>query len=293
MSIDADWLTDRVLEFQIIGVPQALSARLANLASRPNVQSTLVLSRKDGSIIQATGLLAEDEYQQQQGQPEQQRQNSSDRPAASPPQTSSQDSGAAGSSVADAGAEEEQQSTPPGEEKDGETPEAGDRVSGPKPYEPTHAEAVAAHIFAFISSASALSNVLSDSGGPKKKPTSTTINAAQKEWASDNNSNNITDSTLGSEEQQNDCGEETDVKLLRLRGKVHEIIIIPDRKYLLCVVQDLTTLFDPVNIPVEIEIQHILFFATNLLPGKTQFDHIAYGLLNGLTPAKFMGNAQG
>lgn len=30
------------------------------------------------------------------------------------------------------------------------------------------------------------------------------------------------------------------MKLLRLRTKKHEIVVVPDRKYLLCVVQDAT-----------------------------------------------------
>lgn len=39
----------------------------------------------------------------------------------------------------------------------------------------------------------------------------------------------------GSEGQDDD-----EVKLLRLRTKKHEIVVVPDRKYLLCVVQDVT-----------------------------------------------------
>lgn len=33
-------------------------------------------------------------------------------------------------------------------------------------------------------------------------------------------------------------GEDGEVKLLRLRTKKHEIVVVPDRKYLLCVVHD-------------------------------------------------------
>lgn len=32
--------------------------------------------------------------------------------------------------------------------------------------------------------------------------------------------------------------EDDEVKLLRLRTKKHEIVVVPDRKYLLCVVHD-------------------------------------------------------
>lgn len=34
--------------------------------------------------------------------------------------------------------------------------------------------------------------------------------------------------------------DDDEVKLLRLRTKKHEIVVVPDRKYLLCVVQDAT-----------------------------------------------------
>jgi hypothetical protein len=35
-----------------------------------------------------------------------------------------------------------------------------------------------------------------------------------------------------------DREEDDEVKLLRLRTKKHEIVVVPDRKYLLCVVHD-------------------------------------------------------
>ncbi|KAI5300977.1 hypothetical protein KEM56_002063, partial [Ascosphaera pollenicola] len=63
--------------------------------------------------------------------------------------------------------------------------------------------------------------------------------ASSKEAAADSNPDHLGAATESTEDQANER-DESDVKLLRLRGKVHEIIIIPDRKYLLCVVQDLT-----------------------------------------------------
>lgn len=35
-----------------------------------------------------------------------------------------------------------------------------------------------------------------------------------------------------------DWDEDAEVKLLRMRTKKHEIVVVPDRKYLLCVVHD-------------------------------------------------------
>ncbi|PYH45405.1 uncharacterized protein BP01DRAFT_340896, partial [Aspergillus saccharolyticus JOP 1030-1] len=39
-------------------IPHHVTALLSHLTSRPGVQSTFILSRKDGSIIQSTGLYA-------------------------------------------------------------------------------------------------------------------------------------------------------------------------------------------------------------------------------------------
>lgn len=40
-------------------LPISVSSTLENLCKRPNVQSTLILSREDGSVISATGLSSE------------------------------------------------------------------------------------------------------------------------------------------------------------------------------------------------------------------------------------------
>lgn len=210
-------------------MPQTLSARLANLASRPNVQSTLILSRKDGSIIQATGLLAEE------------GESSTDLEAPSAPHNEPQTQAQALEPETASGVDIEPGDTKEADE-DGEdkTPQPEDNPAPlkPKAYEPTHAEAVAAHIFAFISSASALSDVLSDPKAAQKK--NATATAAATEVAANKNPSRADSAVRSLEEQTREREEESDVKLLRLRGKVHEIIIIPDRKYLLCVVQDLT-----------------------------------------------------
>src|SRR5262249_42736006 len=99
-------------------------------------------------------------------------------------------------------------------------------------YKPSHAEALAAHIYAFVSTASALSSTLSHP--------STSMNAE---------ADNDPSSTAGSgthgyggtktrdvdqDIEGHEREDEDEVKLLRLRTKLHEIIIIPDRKFLLC-----------------------------------------------------------
>ncbi|KAJ5813503.1 uncharacterized protein N7503_000253 [Penicillium pulvis] len=99
-------------------VPQHVTALLSHLTSRPGVQSTLILSRKDGSIIQRTGQLAPQEP--------------SPRPA---PTTT-------------------EQATLPSDSDPAPAPAQIHQVS--------QAEALAAHIFAFVSSASALGVSLSN-----------------------------------------------------------------------------------------------------------------------------------
>ncbi|KAJ5367927.1 uncharacterized protein N7496_007687 [Penicillium cataractarum] len=102
-------------------VPQHVTALLSHLTSRPGVQSTLILSRKDGSIIQSTGQLAAPE-------------NTS--PRSTPPTSSTPDQ------------------TPTAQSSDSSP--ASPTSPTPTTYQPSQAEALAAHIFNFVSSASAL-----------------------------------------------------------------------------------------------------------------------------------------
>ncbi|CAG7927339.1 unnamed protein product [Penicillium olsonii] len=153
-------------------VPQHVTALLSHLTSRPGVQSTLILSRKDGSIIQSTGQLA-------------QPQDTND--------TNTQPSDSSPASPAFA-----------------------------QPYQPSQAETLAAHIFAFVSSASALGISLS-------RPV-VTQNGSHWDEAYEGNE--------GQDRDDEDRDEDGEVKLLRMRTKKHEIVVVPDRKYLLCVVHD-------------------------------------------------------
>jgi len=165
-------------------VPQHVTALLSHLTSRPGVESTLIISRKDGSIIQSTGKLAIQETPTPR------------QPSSSTDQALTQSD-----------------STPTS---------PADSAS----YQPSQAETLAAHIFAFVSSASALGISLS-------KP-------AQTEGSALNGYGTYGNGGTPQEERDPDTDrdEEDEVKLLRMRTRKHEIVVVPDRKYLLCVVHD-------------------------------------------------------
>ncbi|KAL4997065.1 hypothetical protein BDV10DRAFT_170618 [Aspergillus recurvatus] len=199
-------------------IPQHVSALLSHLTSRPGVLSTLILSPKDGSIIQTTGLLA-------------------------PPKRTPVTSGASTpvpapeteSAVTDTPTDT---ATPSSTSTEAETQQlqASSTTSAQtqsKPYQPTQAEALAAHIFAFVSAASNLS--LSLSNPPGEDAGGNSVHESGLVNGSGNENGRDEGETEGSEGQDDD-----EVKLLRLRTKKHEVVVVPDRKYLLCVVQDAT-----------------------------------------------------
>ncbi|KAJ5657367.1 uncharacterized protein N7484_001016 [Penicillium longicatenatum] len=174
-------------------VPQHVTALLSHLTSRPGVQSTLILSRKDGSIIQRTGQLAPQE------------------PTSRPAPTTSE------------------QTTPPSDTDPAPVPAQIPQVS--------QAEALAAHIFAFVSSASALGVSLSN----PTPQSSDVLPPSTSTPALDGESNYGNGSRTPREEDRDentDREEDEEVKLLRMRTRKHEIVVVPDRKYLLCVVHD-------------------------------------------------------
>jgi hypothetical protein len=55
---------------QLGKLPPSVSSTLENLSKRPNVQSTLILSREDGSVISATGFSSEQGTQSERSQEE-------------------------------------------------------------------------------------------------------------------------------------------------------------------------------------------------------------------------------
>ncbi|KAJ5437774.1 uncharacterized protein N7458_008772 [Penicillium daleae] len=165
-------------------VPQHVTALLSHLTSRPGVQSTLILSRKDGSIIQTTGQLAAQE-------------NTPSR--TTPPASSTTD---------------QTQTTQPSDSSPA-TPTS----TTPTTYQPSQAEALAAHIFNFVSSASALGVSLARPLTSQNSANGHSSSGLDGEYGSYENG---TGSTPPREEDQDGQG----------------IVVVPDRKYLLCVVHD-------------------------------------------------------
>ncbi|KAJ5595578.1 uncharacterized protein N7459_001786 [Penicillium hispanicum] len=182
-------------------VPQHVTALLSHLTSRPGVQSTLILSRKDGSIIQSAGLLAAQE-------------TTTSRPAAITPSTA------------------DPTALPQSSESSPASPTPPTQFL----YQPSQAEALAAHIFAFVSSASALGVSLS-------RPTAQPNGDIDISSGLDGGYGSYGNGTRTPQEEDRDGDgtdreEDDEVKLLRMRTRKHEIVVVPDRKYLLCVVHD-------------------------------------------------------
>ncbi|KAL2007511.1 hypothetical protein VTN00DRAFT_8949 [Thermoascus crustaceus] len=189
-------------------VPQHVSALLSHLTSRPGVQSTLILSRKDGSIIQCTGLLASSQNQSN---------NTRGTPAtavdtSSVPTTTSSDS-------------------PSPANPTSPTP------ANQAPYKPTQAEAMAAQIHAFVSAASTLGVSLSHPASSTSTENGTGSRSIGVNGAEESISNGGTREE-DAEAETHGKEEEDEIKLLRLRTKKHEVVIVPDKKYLLCVIHD-------------------------------------------------------
>lgn len=182
-------------------MPQHVTALLSHLTSRPGVQSTLILARKDGSIIQSTGLLAVQE-------PSTSRQT--------PPASSTTETNPLAQSVEP-------------------SPASPAPFTSHSTYQPSQAEALAAHIFNFVSSASALGISLSK---PITRQSGDAPNSSGLDGAYGNYANGIRNSQEEREADTGDRDEDDEVKLLRMRTKKHEIVVVPDKKYLLCVVHD-------------------------------------------------------
>ncbi|KAJ5557285.1 Dynein light chain-related protein [Penicillium frequentans] len=155
-------------------VPQHVTALLSHLTSRPGVQSTLILSRKDGSIIQRTGQLAPQEP--------------SPRPA---PTTT-------------------EQATLPSE--------------GPSR---THLRLRLKRLRTGRLTLKPHPNL-----NRYHPPTSTPGLEGEFDYA------NGSLTPREEVDESTDREEDEEVKLLRMRTRKHEIVVVPDRKYLLCVVHD-------------------------------------------------------
>ena len=172
---------------------------LRGLTERPNVQSTLILSRRDGSIIRATGV------------------GTLERKASTAPGKSYQWSQARASNNGSQGPDIGGTSSTD-KADDGDLQQIAKAV-----------EVLAASIFQFVNNASMLGEILgtaSRTGGRTDGPYATAgygTDASRKE-------------TISEEDAENAPGED-EVQLLRLRTKHQEIIIFPDSNYICCVVQ--------------------------------------------------------
>ncbi|KAL2819989.1 hypothetical protein BJX63DRAFT_428314 [Aspergillus granulosus] len=200
-------------------IPQHVSALLSHLTSRPGVQSTFILSRKDGSIIQSTGLLA------------------------APKRTRSEPSHAASSTPVTEDTITTSTQSPSSPSAEPQQPSSSAQTQQP-PYQPSQAEALAAHIFAFVSSASNLSLSLSNPVGEGAAASAGGGKGAEDGFGDANGAGDGSGSWGASTARDDAEGEGPEgqdgdeVRLLRLRTKKHEIVVVPDKKYLLCVVHD-------------------------------------------------------
>ncbi|KIW17284.1 hypothetical protein PV08_04475 [Exophiala spinifera] len=174
----------------------SIDAMLRGLTERPNVQSTLILSRKDGSIIRATGL----DY------PEKQTPSGAD---SSYRWRSSQQ-------------EPRSEASADGTNKPSAVEDTGSR---PRP-----AEALAASVFQFVTSASFLGQTLG-STSRHVSGVEASLSAAGYSAAAQSPKSEVVD------EESDIRDSEDEVQLLRLRIKHKEIIIFPDANYICCVVQ--------------------------------------------------------
>ncbi|PLB49164.1 hypothetical protein P170DRAFT_436790 [Aspergillus steynii IBT 23096] len=224
-------------------IPQHVTALLSHLTSRPGVQSTFILSRKDGSIIQSTGLIASKpapNVSTPNGAPAAEELDPAPS-VASPTSTSTSSATPAGAGAADSSSPS---STPtsPVAQKQSQQQTQQQQQTPTTPYQPSQAEALAAHVFAFVASATDLSLSLSRPPGAEVSSAGSRaveagdVNGAQEGGYLSGTGAGAREDAEGGEGFERD--EDDEVKLLRMRTKKHEIVVVPDRKYLLCVVHD-------------------------------------------------------
>ncbi|OAP57046.1 hypothetical protein AYL99_09159 [Fonsecaea erecta] len=180
----------------------SIDAMLRGLTERPNVQSTLILSRKDGSIIRVTGIAGPGE-----------RRSSASATAYHWPQAQ-ESKGAADLSEKGRSA------------LASESDEPSDAQHVEKPV-----ERLAASIFQFVNNASIMGATLGAASRNTERPEGPYAGAGYGEAKRVQNKERHTE-----EDAENGITED-EVQLLRLRTKHQEIIIFPDPNYICCVVQ--------------------------------------------------------
>lgn len=179
----------------------SIEAMLRGLTERPNVQSTLILSRKDGSIIRATGI------------------GGSGERGFSARATTNQWSQARESP---GGPEKSEKDLLAGDKQ----AESADAQPGAKPV-----EILASSIFQFVNNANALGCILGATSRDGTRLNGPPAMGAREESMDASKGGRTT------EEDAENGPSEDQVQLLRLRTKHQEIIIFPDPNYLCCVVQ--------------------------------------------------------
>lgn len=183
---------------------------LRGLTERPNVQSTLILSRRDGSIIRATGVAAAKTPKTSPSTI-----GVGGRAGAPYPQDPQTHTGNAGQTPVEGGNDVATQNT-------AEATETSAQEKTPEPV-----ELLAASIFQFVSNADALGVTLGTvtRGAVAGAESGTALYGENARHDG------------GRDEEFDQTRGEDDVQLLRLRTKHQEIIIFPDPKYICCVVQ--------------------------------------------------------
>jgi len=187
-------------------LPASISSILDNLSKRPNVQSTLIISRENGSVISATGALSA--FQ-----------------AGDPNGAGSLHPGASTKDISNA----ERHGTPGLNEQRGDVGLSTSSKAGP-----TSAEVVAACILDFVSAGSSLSSRV------ESLHAST---SARREIGALRDAEKVDSLVSLSGGDRGSGVEESDIQLLRMRTKTQEVIIFPDAKYLCCVVQTIGSQF--------------------------------------------------
>ncbi|KAF7503845.1 hypothetical protein GJ744_003235 [Endocarpon pusillum] len=187
---------------QTLSLSEQVSNTLQSLTSRPGVESTLILSRKNGSIIKVAGAL-EDE-------PRHPKNGIASAGTLSPASATAE--GVTATSI-----------------EDGDTgDEAMDTVAETGP---TRAERLASDIFLFVSTASFVAASLESTASPK------VYDAGYQNGTSYGHLHK--GKTTAISEQEVDVNP---LQLLRMRSKKHEIVIFPDPNFICCVVQSMERL---------------------------------------------------
>lgn len=186
-----------------MSLSQQVSSTLQALTGRPEVESTLILSRKDGSIIKVAGSLEE-----------------------APEHAGSGTASSSAVTSAHGQAEPVEAKVTEDGEADGEAADGAtmsDAEAGP-----TRAEILASDIHQFVAAASSLASSLQSTARSTESDPS---------YKSGSDHRHVQQDAAAPRAEQQAASSE--VQLLRMRTKKHEIIIYPDPNFLCCVVQNM------------------------------------------------------